>query len=74
MMHQIRLVGETPFKGRLEVFYGGEWGTVCDDNFTPYGCELVCRQLGFWYVFVFEIRHSYFENYFSNLNFNIFFS
>lgn len=52
MMHQIRLVGKTPFKGRLEVFYGGEWGTVCDDNFTPFGCELVCKQLGFWYVFV----------------------
>lgn len=48
----VRLVPDTDpiqgaYSGRLEVFYNGEWGTVCDDVFdgSNNGPEVVCRQL-----------------------------
>ena len=33
--------------GRLEVFFQGRWGTVCDDDFNNNAARVVCRQLGF---------------------------
>uniref|UniRef100_A0A2K6GL16 Neurotrypsin n=1 Tax=Propithecus coquereli TaxID=379532 RepID=A0A2K6GL16_PROCO len=46
----IRLAGgKGSHEGRLEVYYRGQWGTVCDDGWTELNTYVVCRQLGFKY-------------------------
>ncbi|CAL8400977.1 unnamed protein product [Boreogadus saida] len=56
----IQLVGgRDRCQGRVEVYYRGSWGTVCDDDWGLRNAEVVCRQIQCGRA-VSALRNSYF--------------
>ena len=44
----MRLVGgNSEGEGRVEVFYQGQWGTICDDHWSEIDANAICVELGF---------------------------
>ena len=44
----LRLVdGAVEHEGRLEMYYDGQWGTICDDYWTAEDEDVACKQLGY---------------------------
>ena len=54
----VRLIdGLTATCGRVEIFYDGDWGRVCNESWTETSANVVCRQLGYGYALKSSIRN-----------------
>jgi len=45
--YPVRLMGGNDTAGRVEIYYSGQWGTICDDHWTSKEADVICRDLGF---------------------------
>lgn len=44
----VRLLGgSNAYEGRVEVFHGGIWGSICDDGWGGSEAQVVCGMLGY---------------------------
>ena len=60
----LRLRGGTvEQKGRLEIYFSGEWGVICDNGFEDVDATVACKQLGYdegtaWHNRPFDLQFS----------------
>lgn len=43
--------GSSLFEGRIEIYTGSQWNSVCDSSFSTYDAKAVCASLGVRYTY-----------------------
>ena len=39
--------GNSPVEGRVEIYYNGQWGSICDRDWDMDDANVACRSLGY---------------------------